>query len=238
MLIAGPCALKNYDEGLRDAYACKRLGVDYFRAGCFKPRTYPDSFQGLQQEGLEILKRIKYQVGIKVITEITSIEYLDLYDDVDMLQIGSRNCQNFELLKTLAMKTDKPILLKRGFGMSIKEFEGAAAYLKAYGALDVILCERGIKTFERDTRNTLDFAAIPLLQAKGFTVIVDPSHGTGRRDLIFPMSKAAIACGADGLIIETTENPDGAISDSSQTIDFKSLKEIKDFYDWYKRSYI
>lgn len=166
------------------------------------------------------------------------MDYFDLYDDVDMFQIGSRNCQNFELLKKLAYSTDKPILLKRGFGMSIEEFEGAAAYLTIYGASEVILCERGIKTFENSTRNTLDFAAVPLLQAKGFKVIVDPSHGTGRRDLIFPMSKAAIACGADGLMIEATENPDGAISDSSQTIDFKYLKEIKDFYDWYKKSYI
>ena len=151
MLIAGPCSLESYEKGLRDAQECKRLGIEYFRAGAFKPRTQPDSFQGLREEGLKILSRIKTEVDIKIVTELVAAEFLPLYEDVDIIQIGSRNCQNFELLKTVA-KCGKPILLKRGFGMTIEEFIGAANYLKHYGATDIILCERGIRTFENSTR--------------------------------------------------------------------------------------
>ena len=236
MLIAGPCTLESYEKALKDAQECKRLGIEYFRAGAFKPRTTPDSFQGLREEGIQILSRIKKEVGIKIVTELVSSEYLPLYEDVDVIQIGSRNCQNFELLKQVA-SCGKPILLKRGFGMTIKEFIGAADYLKAYGATDIILCERGIKTFETATRNTLDFAAVPIIQNETeYKVIIDPSHGTGRRELVLPMSKAAMALGADGLIVEATEQPELAMTDGFQTIDYEQLSQLKRSYDALKNS--
>lgn len=235
MLIVGPCSLESYEKALEDAKECKRLGIEYFRAGAFKPRTSPNSFQGLREEGLEILSVIKKEVDIKIVTELVASEFLHLYDDVDIIQIGSRNCQNFELLKTVA-PVGKPILLKRGFGMTIQEFIGAADYLKAYGAKDIILCERGIKTFENATRNTLDFAAVPIIhQETDYKIIIDPSHGTGRRDLVLPMSKAAIAVGADGLIIECTKEPDKALTDSFQTIDYNELSELKKQFDISKK---
>lgn len=227
MLIAGPCSLENYEKGLEDAKECKRQNVNYFRAGIFKPRTSPHSFQGLREEGIEILVRIKNEVGIKVVTEITSAEFLPLYKDIDMLQIGSRNCQNFELLKAVA-QSGKPILLKRGFGMTIEEFIGAAEYLKYYGATEIILCERGIKTFETATRNTLDLAAVPIIHKQtNYKIIVDPSHGTGHSDLVIPLAKAAIAVGADGIMVECTKDPKNAISDAQQTIDYIQLKQLR-----------
>lgn len=230
MLIAGPCSLESYEKAVEDAKECKKLGIEYFRAGAFKPRTSPNSFQGLREEGLKILSVIKKEVDIKIVTELVASEFLHLYDDVDIIQIGSRNCQNFELLKTIA-SIGKPILLKRGFGMTIQEFIGAADYLKAYGAKDIILCERGIKTFENATRNTLDFAAVPIIhQETNYKVIIDPSHGTGRRDLVLPMSKAAIAIGADGLIVECTKEPDKALTDGFQTINYEQLKELRGIY--------
>lgn len=227
MLIAGPCSLENYEKGLEDAKECKRQNVDYFRAGVFKPRTSPHSFQGLREEGIEILVKIKNEVGIKVVTEITSAEFLPLYKNIDMLQIGSRNCQNFELLKAVA-QSGKPILLKRGFGMTIEEFIGAAEYLKYYGATEIILCERGIKTFETATRNTLDLAAVPIVHKQtDYKIIVDPSHGTGYSDLVIPLAKAAIAVGADGIMVECTKNPKNAISDAQQTINYAQLKQLR-----------
>lgn len=227
MLIAGPCSLENYEKGLEDAKECKRQNVDYFRAGVFKPRTSPYSFQGLREEGIEILVKIKNEVGIKVVTEITSAEFLSLYKNIDMLQIGSRNCQNFELLKAVA-QSGKPILLKRGFGMTIEEFIGAAEYLKYYGATEIILCERGIKTFETATRNTLDLVAVPIIHKQtDYKIIVDPSHGTGHSDLVIPLAKAAIAVGADGIMVECTKNPKNAISDAQQTINYAQLKQLR-----------
>ena len=160
MLIAGPCTLESYEQGLRDAQECKRLGIEYFRAGAFKPRTTPNSFQGLREEGIQILSRIKKEVDIKIVTELVSAEYLPLYNDVDIIQIGSRNCQNFELLKYIATNSNKPILLKRGFGMTIEEFIGAADYLKVYGAKEIILCERGIKTFETAAKSKVFLVAV------------------------------------------------------------------------------
>ena len=227
MLIAGPCSLENYEKGLEDAKECKRQNVDYFRAGVFKPRTSPHSFQGLREEGIEILVKIKNEVGIKVITEITSVEFLPLYKNIDMLQIGSRNCQNFELLKAVA-QSGKPVLLKRGFGMTIEEFIGAAEYLKYYGATEIILCERGIKTFETATRNTLDLAAVPIIHKQtDYKIIVDPSHGTGHSDLVIPLAKAATAVGADGIMVECTKDPKNAISDAQQTINYAQLKQLR-----------
>ena len=236
MLIAGPCTLESYEKALDDALCCKSYGIEYFRAGAFKPRTSPKSFQGLREEGLRVLYRIKRDTGLKIVTELVDSDYLPLYSDVDIIQIGSRNCQNFELLKKVAMNTNKPILLKRGFGMTIQEFIGAADYLKEYGAKEIILCERGIKTFENSTRNTLDLAAIPIIQSEtDYKIIVDPSHGTGRRDLVIPMSKAALAVGANGLIVECTKYPDKALTDGFQTIDHNQLFEIKKIFDIYKK---
>ena len=230
MLIAGPCTLETYEQALEDALCCKKYNIEYFRAGAFKPRTSPNSFQGLREEGIEILSTIQKEVGIKIVTELVDSDYLPLYKDIDIIQIGSRNCQNFELLKKVA-RIDKPILLKRGFGMTIEEFIGAADYLKAYGASNIILCERGIKTFENATRNTLDLAAIPIIHSlTDYKIIVDPSHGTGRADLVLPMSKAALAIGADGLIVECTKNPQNAITDGFQTIDYQQLFELKNLF--------
>lgn len=183
---------------------------------------------------MEILSAIKKETGIKTVTELVSIEFLDLYEDVDIIQIGSRNCQNFELLKDVA-DCGKPILLKRGFGMTIEEFIGAAEYLNVYGAKEIILCERGIKTFETATRNTLDLAAVPLVQQAGYKIIVDPSHGTGRADLVLPLAAAGLAVGANGLIVECTECPREALSDSKQTIDYTQLEQLVDIYKEYKK---
>lgn len=235
MLIAGPCSLETYEQGLRDAQECKKLGIEYFRAGVFKPRTNPTDFQGLREDGMAILKQIKNDTGLKIVTELVDIQFLPLYDFVDIIQIGSRNCQNFELLKAVA-KSGRSILLKRGFGMTVKEFISAANYLTQYGCEEVILCERGIRTFENATRNTLDIAAVPIVhQETDYKIIVDPSHGTGRRDLVLPMASAAMAAGADGLIVEMTQYPDQAITDGFQTIDYKQCTQLKKLiYDFYK----
>lgn len=234
MLIAGPCTLESYEQGLRDAQECKRLGIEYFRAGVFKPRTSPYDFQGLREGGMILLQQIKQTTGLKVVTELVDAKFLPLYDFVDIIQIGSRNCQNFELLKTVG-KAGRVTLLKRGFGMTIKEFLSAADYLTHYGAKEVILCERGIRTFENATRNTLDLAAVPIIhQESKYKVIVDPSHGTGKRDLVLPMSSAAMAAGADGLLVEMTQNPDKALTDGFQTIDYEQGSQLKKMYDFYK----
>ena len=222
MLIAGPCSLESYEKALDDALFLKCQGVEYFRAGAFKPRTNPKSFQGLREEGLKILYRIKQYTGMKIVTELVDSDFLPLYNNVDIIQIGSRNCQNFELLKKVAMNTNKSILLKRGFGMTIQEFIGAADYLKEYGAKEIILCERGIKTFENSTRNTLDLAAIPIVHNEtDYKIIVDPSHSAGRQDLVIPLAKAGLAAGADGLIVECTKCPDQALTDGFQTINYE-----------------
>lgn len=231
MFIAGPCSLESYEQGLQDAQKCKDLGIEYFRAGVFKPRTTPNSFQGLREEGMKILEQIKEEVGIKVITELVDTKFIPLYDKVDIIQIGSRNCQNFELLKEVAT-LGKPVLLKRGFGMTIAEFIGAADYLKTYGCKDIILCERGIKTFETATRNTLDLACVPIIhQTTDYKIIVDPSHGTGHRDLVIPLAKASLAVGADGLIIEATQTPEYAITDGFQSLDYNELALLKGYYE-------
>ena len=234
MLIAGPCTLETYEQGLRDAQECKRLGIEYFRAGVFKPRTNPMDFQGLREEGMTILKQIKNETGLKVVTELVDAKFLPLYDFVDIIQIGSRNCQNFELLKEVA-KAGCPVLLKRGFGMTVNEFISAANYLTQYGCSEVILCERGIRTFETATRNTLDIAAIPLIhQQTNYKIIVDPSHGTGKLELVLPMSAAAMAAGADGLLVEMTYCPEEAITDGFQTINYEQAVQLKKLYDFYR----
>ena len=231
MFIAGPCSLESYEQGLRDAQKCKDLGIEYFRAGVFKPRTTPNSFQGLREEGMKILEQIKEKAGIKIITELVDTKFIPLYDKVDIIQIGCRNCQNFELLKEVAT-LGKPILLKRGFGMTIAEFIGAANYLKAYGCKNIVLCERGIKTFETATRNTLDLACVPIIhQTTDYKIIVDPSHGTGHRNLVIPLAKASLAVGADGLIVEATQTPELAITDGFQSLNYNELALLKRYYE-------
>lgn len=236
MIIAGPCSITTKESALRDAQFLSDIGVQYFRGGIFKPRTNPHSFQGIGLEGLDILNEIKKETKIKIVTEIVDIRHIPYFENVDIIQVGSRNCQNFELLKELA-KFGSTVLLKRGFGMTVDEFIDAAEYLKEYGLKDyqIILCERGIKTFENSTRNTLDLSAVPILKAKtNYKIIVDPSHGTGRRDLVVPMSKAAIAGTADGLLIECTKYPDTSITDAMQTIGYDKMSEIVNFYNKYK----
>ena len=225
MIIAGPCSIETYDRAMRDAEQLSALGIHYFRGGAFKPRTSPNDFQGHQEKGIEILNTIKEQTGMKIVTELVDSDFLPLYDNVDIIQIGSRNCQNFELLKKVG-KLNRPVLLKRGFGMTIQEFISAANYLKEYGTdeKNIILCERGIRTFETATRNTLDIAAIPIVhQQTNYKIIVDPSHAAGRRDLIIPFSCAAMAAGADGLIVVCTGFPDLAYTDSKQQINYETM---------------
>ena len=226
VIIAGPCAVESKEQILSIAKELKSIGVDILRGGCYKPRTSPYSFQGIGEEGLEFIIEAKKITGMPICTEIVSIDDISKFRDVDIFQIGSRNMQNFDLLKKVA-KTNKPILLKRGMSATYEEFLMAAEYILAGGNEQVILCERGIRTYERATRNTLDLSAVPYIkEVSHLPVIVDPSHGTGKRELIKPMSLAAIACGADGLIIEVHDNPSCAWSDGAQCVDFDQFKEI------------
>lgn len=227
VVMAGPCSIENYKYLDELGSSLKEYGASILRGGAFKPRTSPYSFQGLGEEGLEMLRYARDKYGIPVISEITNIDYLDDFmKDVDIIQVGARNMQNFELLKALG-KVDKPILLKRGFANTIEELLMSAEYIMSGGNSNVMLCERGIRTVENYTRNTLDLSAVPVLkQLTHLPVIVDPSHATGIASLVEPMSKAAIAAGADGLIIEVHPEPKCALCDGPQSIlpqDFKEL---------------
>jgi len=219
VLMAGPCSVEGREQMLSLAIRLKELGVGVLRGGAYKPRTSPYSFQGLGTEGLVILAEAGRAVGLPVITEVVDVRDLDLIVRyADILQVGSRNMQNFSLLKEVG-RTRYPVLLKRGLSATIEEWLLAAEYILAEGNLQVILCERGIRTFEPHTRNTMDIAAIAI--AKGLShlpVIADPSHGTGRRELISPLSNAAVAAGADGLMIEVHSEPERALSDGHQSI--------------------
>ena len=226
LLIAGPCAVEDYAKTLDVAKFLKSNNIEYLRAGAFKPRTSVHDFQGLGLEGLEILKKVKEETNIKIVTEITDVSYLNAYDFVDIIQVGARNMQNFSLLSALG-KTKKPILLKRGFGNTLDEWLRAAEYIVAQGNPNIILCERGIKTFENSTRNTLDISSVALIKEYlNVPVIVDPSHSAGRADIIPALSKASIAVGADGLIIEVHHNPKKSISDSQQALDYDTFKKL------------
>ena len=233
-VIAGPCAVESLEQCLTIALAVKKSGAKLFRAGAFKPRTSPYSFQGLGEKGLEILAKVRNETGLFIVTEAIDHVNLALVEEVtDVIQIGTRNMQNFTLLKR-AGKSPKPILLKRGMSATIEEFLMAAEYIASEGNPDIILCERGIRTFESSTRNTLDLSAVPLIKGcSNLPVIVDPSHGTGIRNLVAPMSKAAVACGADGLMIEVHHNPEEAFSDGAQSLlpdEFTKLaKELKKY---------
>lgn len=217
-IIAGPCSVESYEQVLETALAVKKSGATILRGGAFKPRTSPYSFQGLGCDGLQILREVRKTTDMPIITEITSEKYLDEFEDVDIIQVGARNMQNFELLKALG-RTGKKILLKRGLSATIEELLMSAEYLMAGGATDIILCERGIRTFEPMTRNTLDLSAIPLIKEKThLPVIVDPSHASGLNRLVRPMSLAAVGAGCDGLIIEVHNNPAKALCDGAQSL--------------------
>ena len=217
-IMAGPCAVESMEQLREAASEVKKGGAQFLRGGAFKPRTSPYSFQGLGKRGLEILIQAKRETGLPVVTELMRIEHLDLFNDVDVIQIGARNMQNFDLLKEVGAYTKKPVLLKRGMSASLQELLMSAEYVMASGNPNVILCERGIRTFETAMRNTLDLAVVPMLhRLSHLPVIVDPSHATGYAHLVDPVSVAAAAIGADGLIIEVHNDPPHAKCDGAQS---------------------
>lgn len=218
-MIAGPCSVESEEQVIDVAKAVKEAGANMLRGGAFKPRTSPYSFQGLGLEGLEMLCRAKEETGLPIVTELMSGEYLDIFDEkVDLIQIGARNMQNFDLLKQLG-RTKRPILIKRGLNATYEEWIMSAEYIMASGNENVILCERGVRTFETYTRNTLDLQAIPVLKKMThLPVVVDPSHAGGKWWLVDTMAKAALAAGTDGLMIEVHNNPDCALCDGGQSL--------------------
>lgn len=226
-VMAGPCAIESSSQLMETALAVKKSGATFLRGGAYKPRTSPYSFQGLETEGLKYMKEARELTGLSVICEVTSRQAIEsAVRYVDMLQIGARNMQNFELLKE-AGKTSLPILLKRGLSATIDEWLNAAEYIMSEGNENVVLCERGIRTYETSTRNTLDLSAIPVLrQRTHLPVIVDPSHATGVRAYVEPLAKAAVAAGADGLMIETHPCPEKALSDGPQSLTFEEFDGV------------
>lgn len=231
-IMAGPCSVESEEQIIEIAKSIKKSGANFLRGGAFKPRTSPYSFQGLELEGLELLKIAKRETGLPIVTEIMSPKYIDEFvNNVDVIQVGARNMQNFDLLKELG-KTNKPILLKRGLSATIEEWLMSAEYIMAGGNENIILCERGIRTYETYTRNTLDLSAIPVIKKLShLPVIVDPSHAAGYWYLVEPLAKAAIAVGADGLMIEVHNNPQCALSDGQQSLKpelfDKVMKKVK-----------
>jgi len=227
VVIAGPCSVESREQLLTTAHAVKKAGASLLRGGAYKPRTSPYDFQGLGEEALRILREASDETGLPVVTEVMSTEDVDLLcEHADMLQVGARNMQNFALLRRLAT-IRKPILLKRGPSATVKEWLLAAEYLLAGGNQEVVLCERGIRTFETETRNTIDLAAVALARdLSHLPVIADPSHGTGKQSLIAAVSRAAVAVGADGLIIEVHPCPERALSDGPQSLDFAAFEKV------------
>ena len=225
-MIAGPCSVESEEQIVAVAKAVKASGADMLRGGAFKPRTSPYDFDGLKATGLELLKIARAETGLPIVSEIMSTEALPLFEDVDVLQVGARNMQNFDLLRELG-KTNKPILLKRGLANTLKELLMSAEYIMASGNERVILCERGIRTFDDYTRNTLDLAAVPMLhELTHLPVIVDPGHAAGVNRLVPPMAMAAAACGADGLIIEVHNDPIHALCDGAQSLRPEQYEEV------------
>lgn len=242
VIMAGPCAVESRQQLLETAEAAKAAGAQILRGGAYKPRTSPYSFQGLEEQGLEYMAEAREKTGLKIISEVTSTTALDAaVNYVDIIQIGARNMQNFELLKA-AGRTNIPVMLKRGLSATIDEWLNAAEYIMSEGNEKVILCERGIRTYETSTRNTLDISAVPVIREKShLPIIVDPSHATGVRSYVAPLSKAAVAVGADGLMIEIHPNPAVALSDGPQSLDppaFMALtKELRPFIDLMGRKF-
>ena len=225
-MIAGPCSVESEEQIVAVAKAVKASGANMLRGGAFKPRTSPYDFQGLKAEGIELLKIARKETGLPIVTEIMGTNYLPLFEDVDLIQVGARNMQNFDLLRELG-KLRKPILLKRGLASTLKELLMSAEYIMAGGNEQVILCERGIRTYDDYTRNTLDLAAVPMLkELTHLPVIVDPSHATGIARLVRPMALAAAACGSDGLIIEVHNDPIHALCDGAQSLRPEQYDEL------------
>ena len=217
-IMAGPCSVESESQIVQIAKDVKKSGATFLRGGAFKPRTSPYAFQGLKAEGLDLLKTARKETGLPIVTEIMRASHIDMFENVDIIQVGARNMQNFELLKELG-KIDKPILLKRGLAATIEEWLMSAEYIMAGGNDKVILCERGIRTYETFTRNTLDISAIPIVKTLShLPVIVDPSHASGKSWLVEPLAMAAVAAGADGLIIEVHNDPPHALSDGAQSL--------------------
>ena len=225
-LIAGPCSVESEEQIIEVATAVKASGADILRGGAFKPRTSPYAFQGMKDAGLKLLLKAKEATGLPIVTEIMNISTLDLFADVDVIQVGARNMQNFDLLKELG-KTKKPILLKRGLANTLQELLMSAEYIMSEGNENVILCERGIRTFETATRNTLDLSAVAVLhEATHLPVVVDPSHATGKVKLVPPMATAAVAAGADGIMVEVHNNPACALCDGAQSLTPDQFDEL------------
>lgn len=237
-IMAGPCSVESEEQVTEIAKRVKLSGASILRGGAFKPRTSPYAFQGLKAEGLDLLKAARKATGLPIVTEIMRVSHIDMFENVDIIQVGARNMQNFELLKELG-KVNKPILLKRGLSATIEEWLMSAEYIMAGGNDQVILCERGIRTYETFTRNTLDLSAIPIVKSLShLPVVVDPSHATGKSWLVEPMAIAAVAAGADGLIIEVHNDPAHALCDGAQSLtpdQFDSLaKKVFKLKDYMK----
>ena len=225
-MIAGPCSVESEEQIIEVAQAVKASGATMLRGGAFKPRTSPYAFQGMKGEGIQLLLKAKEATGLPIVTELMNISTLDLFADVDVIQVGARNMQNFDLLKELG-KTKKPILLKRGLANTIQELLMSAEYIMSEGNENVILCERGIRTFETATRNTLDLSAVAVLHnLTHLPVVVDPSHATGKADLVAPMAYAATAAGADGIMVEVHNNPACALCDGAQSLTPPQFDEL------------
>jgi 3-deoxy-7-phosphoheptulonate synthase len=239
MVMAGPCSVESEEQILTTARAVKAAGAQILRGGAFKPRTSPYDFQGLEEEGLKLLRKAKQETGLAIISEIMADSDVDLLNEyVDILQVGARNMQNFALLKRLGL-LKKPIMLKRGLSSTLKELLLSAEYIASKGNTQIILCERGVRTFETYTRNTLDLAAVPALsELSHLPIVVDPSHGTGRRSLVAPMVRAAVAAGADGLMVEVHPNPEMAFSDGAQSLTIEAfnamMKGLQPYLDLWK----
>ena len=225
-MIAGPCSVESEEQIVEVAHAVKSAGASILRGGAYKPRTSPYAFQGLKEEGLRLLSLAKEATGMPIITEIMNIKTLDLFEDVDIIQVGARNMQNFDLLQELG-KTKKPILLKRGLANTLQELLMSAEYIMSEGNENIILCERGIRTYETYTRNTLDISAVPVLhELSHLPVVVDPSHATGKSYLVPSMATAAAAAGADGIMIEVHNNPSCALCDGAQSLTPAQFAEL------------
>ncbi|SDY80112.1 3-deoxy-7-phosphoheptulonate synthase [Tindallia californiensis] len=227
VVIAGPCAVESEEQLMEIAVNVKANGANMIRGGAFKPRTSPYSFQGLGEEGLKLLRKAKEITGLSIVTEVMDQENLDMVAEyADVLQIGARNMQNYALLKQAGMSS-KPIMLKRGLSATIEEWLMSAEYILSKGNPNVILCERGIRTFEKYTRNTLDLSAVPVVkELSHLPVVIDPSHGTGKWNLVEPMAKAAVAAGADGLMVEVHNQPEEAVSDGGQSLKYDNFKSM------------
>ena len=228
LIIAGPCAVESREQIFRTARFLKKLGIPVLRGGAYKPRTSPHSFQGLREEGIPLLSEVRKEVGILVATEVMSPEHVGMVaEGVDILQIGARNMQNFDLLKEVG-RTRKPVILKRGLSATVEEWLASAEYVLVEGNRDVVLCERGIRTFETSTRNTADLTVFPLVrQISHLPMIFDPSHATGRRELVLPMALAALVAGAHGVMVELHPDPEHALSDGPQSLHFREFEKLR-----------